>query len=108
MGMFTWVTDDTKRSICNRSSEKKTFTVYMLDHKGNSWKEENYEGYGVFGGKDYYELLAEMNGLKTREEGIKLAFGIEAFRTPNLVENPEWKWINKHTVECPSQGFIYE
>lgn len=50
-------------------------TVTMIDDKGNKWTEENYEGYGVFGGKDYYELLAEMNGLESdRQLGIDLAF----------------------------------
>ena len=34
----------------------------MTDDKGNRWEESNYDGYGVFGGKDYYALLDEMNG----------------------------------------------
>jgi hypothetical protein len=28
----------------------------MIDDKGNIWEEKEYDGYGVFGGKDYYEL----------------------------------------------------
>ena len=71
MGFFSWKTQDTDRSIPNRWSTRKPFTVVMLDDKGNKWFEQNYDGYGRFGGKDYYELLAEMNGLvsiKTGEE----------------------------------------
>ena len=60
MGQFSWITDDTDRQI--GSMEENTITVYMHDDKGNVWKEDEYEGYGEFGGKDYYELVAEMNG----------------------------------------------
>lgn len=28
---------------------------------GTDYVEDNYEGYGVFGGRDFYELLADMN-----------------------------------------------
>jgi hypothetical protein len=41
--------------------------VVMCDDKGNKYVEECYEGYGVFGGKDFYELVAEMNGHKVTE-----------------------------------------
>lgn len=76
MGFFSWITHDTNRSICNRHSGRPTFPVTMSDDKGNKWHERSYDGCGVFGDKDYYELLAEMNGLKTREEGIDLELGI--------------------------------
>ena len=41
--------------------------VVMCDDKGNKYVEECYEGYGVFGGKDFYELVAEMNGYRVME-----------------------------------------
>ena len=75
MGFFSWHTNDTDRSIANKYSGRTTFNVYMRDNKGNVWVESDYEGYGRFGGKDYYELLAEMNGLGSdRETGIWLQF----------------------------------
>ena len=74
MGFFSWKTQDTHDSIQNIHSEMHTFPVQMHDNQGNVWEESNYDGYGVFGGKDYYELLAEMNGLVGRSEGIRLAF----------------------------------
>ena len=58
---------DTDKSIANHWSNRSTFPVDMIDDKGNVYHEDNYEGYGVFGGKDYYVLLAEMNGLKPDE-----------------------------------------
>lgn len=60
MGQFSWMTDDTDTQI--GSMRENTITVYMHDNKGNVWKEDEYDGYGVFGGKDYYDLVAEMNG----------------------------------------------
>ena len=68
MGFFSWKTQDTDRSIANNYSTRKTFTVVMIDNKGNKWVEQSYEGYGVFGNKDYYELLAEMNGVVERDK----------------------------------------
>ncbi len=58
MGFFSWKTMDTDKSISNAYSNRGTFRVQMVDDKGNVWTEDNYEGYGVFGGKDYYELHA--------------------------------------------------
>ena len=73
MGFFSWKTQDTNKSIWNVHSGRKTFSVYMVDHQGNKWKEEEYDGYGDFGGKDYYVLLDEMNGgTGDRERGINL------------------------------------
>ena len=80
MGFFSWKTSDTGRSIANHFSSRDTFPVYMKDDKGNVWIERNYGGYGEFGQKDYYELLAEMNGYTDREEGIKLELGYSGIK----------------------------
>lgn len=86
----------------------------MTDHKGNKWVEDNYEGYGIFGGKDYYELLAEMNGLSSRDEGCDLAFKDSPSGTnpdclhPNLSESIGWKWLNEIPKCCEFQGFFYQ
>lgn len=73
-GQFSWFTQDTEQQIGSERENTLPF-VYMHDDKGNKWLEKNYEGYGEFGGKDYYELLDQMNGGEgDRENGIKLAF----------------------------------
>lgn len=64
MGYFSWITSDTKRSIPNVNSGRKQFTVHMITENGMVFTEEEYDGYGVFGGKDIYELIAEMNNLE--------------------------------------------
>ena len=61
--MWSYFTQDTHVRIVNG----RPMHVVMCDDKGNKYVEECYEGYGVFGGKDYYELLAEMNGYSVTE-----------------------------------------
>jgi hypothetical protein len=76
MGFFSWFTSDTERSIANRWSARKTFPVHMITEDGQIFTENDYDGYGVFGGKDLYVLAAEMNGYKgeTDEETRMLFF----------------------------------
>ena len=126
MGFFSWKTQDTDKSIANQYSTRPTFRVQMLDDKGNVWTEDNYEGYGVFGGKDYYELLAEMNGFVSvenadnytddmRMKGIDLAFKDSPngdnpeVKFPNLVEMADgWQYDPKGPESCNDQGFFYD
>jgi hypothetical protein len=115
MGFFSWKTQDTDRSIANKHSGRLTFPVYMIDDKGNEWYEPDYDGYGTFGGKDYYELLAEMNGLPSdRMLGIELAFKDtpSGYNTkakfPNLVEEAEgWDYVSCSPESCEYQGYFY-
>jgi hypothetical protein len=129
MGFFSWNTQDTNKSIANHYSTRRTFKVYMIDDKGNKWEEDNYDGYGVFGGKDYFELLAEMNGVLDREivslegeaytdymrgRGIELAFhnnpsgyATEGVLYPNLTENANWPYDKSGPESCNEQGFFY-
>lgn len=110
MGFFSWKTQDTNKSISNVYSGKPTFTVYMVNPLTfKSYKEDNYEGYGVFGGKDFYELVAELNGKSTRSEGIDIAFSNKPYVSPILVENPviAKKYKGKVPETCSKQGFFY-
>ena len=132
MGFFSWKTQDTDKSIANKYSIRRTFRVQMMDNKGNVWTEDDYDGYGVFGGKDYYELLAEMNGVVERDkvelqgeaytdymrgEGINLAFskgngsgvGTEGIYYPNLIEMAKgWTYEMSGPDSCDFQGFFYD
>ena len=110
MGFFSWETQDTNRSISNKYSNRPTFTVYMVNPlTGEFYQEDNYEGYGVFGGKDFYELLAEMNGKKTRYEGLDIVYGGDTYISPILVENLDnWeRYKDQIPVYCEFQGFFY-
>lgn len=116
MGFFSWKTNDTGKSIPNKfQNNRPTFRVYMKDNKGNVWIENDYEGYGEFGGKDYYELLAEMNGLPSdRIAGINLAFKDSPNGDnpnclhPNLFEKEYSRWIDEAPEGCKDQGFFYD
>jgi hypothetical protein len=133
MGFFSWKTQDTDKSIANKYSIRSTFRVQMMDDKGNVWTENDYDGYGEFGGKDYYELLAEMNGAYVdkefrdtmtdgqytnmmRMEGINMAFngntmgvGTEGVKYPNLVEMADgWRYDPIGPENCEYQGFFYD
>jgi hypothetical protein len=113
MGFFSWNTQDTDCSIANQHSNRMPFTVYMHDDKGNVWKEDNYDGYGEFGGKDYYELVSEMNGgISDRQAGIDMAFIDHRpnpnIKYPNLTETPDWEWIDEEPENCEYQGYFYD
>jgi hypothetical protein len=91
-GQFSWMTQDTGQQI--GSEDENTILVYMFDDKGNFYYENNYEGYGDFGGMDYYSLLDKMNGGRgDRGRGIDLAFGNEKTASrvlfPALVAKPD-------------------
>jgi hypothetical protein len=107
MGLFSWKTQDTDESIPASGSTRESFTVYMSDGK-TTWKEDNYEGYGEFGGKDYYELLDEMNGGSgDRGAGIDLAFNEKRddVKFPSLTRNGHF--YNEEPQQCEYQGWFY-
>ncbi len=117
MGCFSWIAQDTRKPIYMTGYQKAGYeqlTYYMWDNKGNCWKEPDYEGYGMFGGKDYYILLAEMNKTygkdvtedEKREHGISIEFGSNNADIifPNLTETKIWKWKNKQPASHYNQG----
>ena len=74
-GQFSWMTHDTDEQI--GSEKENTIDVYMVDDQGNSYHEPEYDGYGNFGGEDYYDVLATMNGFTQEDIGIKNKKGHE-------------------------------
>ena len=104
-GMFSFKTLGDNKPISARNGAD----IYMFDDKGNMWHEENYEGYGIFGGKDFFELMAEMNGEEGRDAGIDLYFsGKRGVLYPALTRDENFKWKrHKFTTKIkddPSQG----
>ena len=117
MGCFSWITQDTDMSILMDGHGPKSLqgkTYYMWDNKGNCWAEPKYEGYGVFGKKDYFVLLAEMNCNyddnvsfdAKREYGIGLEYSSnkDGILFPNFTEYPSWVWRNEQPKQCFYQG----
>ena len=64
MGQFSWLATDTGESIKNDQHKgyQKVKMVYK-DQKGVQQiaEEDEYEGYGEFGGIDFYEAIVWMN-----------------------------------------------
>lgn len=111
MGQYSWFTQDTHHRIINGEEH----TIYMTDNKGTYYTEHCYEGYGVFGGKDYYELLAEMNGYPAdRYKGIELAFadGYTNGDNPNVLHPSltelEPMYMGGAPESDPNQGWIVD
>jgi hypothetical protein len=121
MGFFSWKTCDTDESIANKYSNRPTFTVHMIAPDGQVFTEKDYDGYGEFGGKDFYDLLCELNGLpEDRSAGIDLVFKGNAGGDntpgviyPKFVENLENNVVAQYnslpnSKSCDDQGFFYD
>jgi len=107
MGFFSFKTQDTDQSIPNYFSSRPTFSVTMTDDKGNKWTEDDYEGYGIFGGKDFYELLDEMNGGDgDRHAGLELSFSNKPHKSPSLSRRGDY-YDGDAPETCPDQGYFY-
>lgn len=120
MGFFSWKTAE-GQSIANAYSSRPTFTVWMVMPDGTKYEEDRYGGDGIFGGKDFYEAVAELNGYAgssdeedMRGYGIGLFFGDAAgerkgVMTPRLTSDPNKKWEDLTDPEhCPDQGYFYD
>jgi len=120
MLFFSIKTCDTKRSIANSYSKKKTFDVHLITPCGQVFTEKDYDGYGEFGGKDYYELLAELNGAgQDREMGITIAFkdNPSGDNTPNVIYPKLVEFLDQdvetqynrlpNPKSCKYQGYFY-
>lgn len=93
MHYFAFETEDTKEHIWEFLYNKTLVTpVYMVDDKGNSWEEKNYRGQGDFGGKNYFELVAEMNGRRgknLKEKGFKLVWNRPVSKSAKPLKFPK-------------------
>lgn len=129
-GQFSWMTQDSGEQI--GSERENRITVFMYDNEGNQYKEDKYEGYGEFGGMDYYELVAKMNGYteedlegykgsfkEMRQLGIDLAFGKLKTKDkkgktlfPALVTDPRYNWkrhdFTQEAENDPNQSWYVE
>lgn len=61
MGYFSFITNDTKRSIPIAVAGRKSFPVHLWIPGKKLATEYGYDGYGDFGEYDYFEVFAELN-----------------------------------------------
>lgn len=98
------------QSLPAQGSVRPTFTVDMVLPDGTRYVEEGYDGYGEFGGKDFFESVAELNGMSGRDDGISLyhAAGVAKI-LPRLTRSRTKKWEELSDPEdCPDQGYFYD
>jgi hypothetical protein len=132
MGLFSWLTANTGRSICYINAEYSTFPVYihgiLPDGTRVRFLEKSYEGSGDFGGKDYFVLLSEMNPVEGkvisddelhRSRGIRLGHRYKDVQSngamgnlkyPQLTESPKAPVMQSFETcceDCPAQGYFY-
>lgn len=129
MGCFSWKCSDSGRSICASGNlgNFSTFPVVMIAPDGRRWVEKDYDGYGRFGGKDIYELVAELNGVPSGSSlDEKRSYGIDCcFRDnpsgefelaaklgvvlPKLFENLSAEYDSAgFPRNCEAQGYFYD
>lgn len=113
-GFFSWLTADTQESISNKYSARGALSVVMLDCDNNAYIEENYAGFGVFGGVDYFESLAGTNGLKDRAEAVEI-YTLSPYKITNTIkfitlsgfENGlTYKKVGNSEI-CKNRGYLY-
>ena len=128
MGFFSWYTSDTHTSISNRYSVMGALPVYLLCPDGTKIYEDNYDGYGRFGGYDIFTLLAKWNApekvkeLEGDEEEIRM-LGIALTYDGNckdnnanlkypikIVENPNirYEFAEPAKPDDEHQGYFYD
>ena len=118
-------------------SSRKTFTVHMITEDHQVFTEPAYQGYGVFGGKDIYVLIGNLNKCPHKEEeeirnwtfnfiykpeyGTFSQLAKRGIKVPKIVRHlpknhsymssVEWKqyWNSlSFPQDCPDQGYFYK
>jgi hypothetical protein len=117
MGFFSWITSEGE-SISNSFSDRGALPVYMYLPDDTKVYEDKYEGYGMFGGLDFYAEVAKLNAPEQcvgdidtdRLLGIDLAFN----RTKPRLIVPRFSIYRSTTYKklsdpevCPDQGYFY-
>ena len=113
MGFFSWKTADTDESVSNLYSIRGAHPCKMLSPDGRVFEETDYAGYGFFGGKDYYELVSELNGISEGDlsmEGIRLVHSGKPCILPKIVSLDCASSFDSlpDSPVCPLQGFFYD
>lgn len=114
MEYFSWKTSEGV-SISNWRSSRGPLPVYMLTPDGRKVFEERYDGYGDFGGLDFFAVIDELNNGRcpdcgNRDDGIDTYYDKSRYplRLPRFTTDPTKTWEELNDPEyCPDQGYFY-
>ncbi len=121
MGFFSWKTQDTHESIMNEFTATPTVNFWFVFIDKNGERQDvlvpSYNGYGEFAGFDFHEVLANMNGLNGRDNGISIEVGTmptklvgKTIMWPQLFQECQLgKKVDftKEMESCPYQGYFF-
>jgi hypothetical protein len=110
MGFFSWLKSDDGQPIRNRHTEGGATPCKLLLPDGTEIKCDAYDGYGSFGGLDFYELCDQLNGGDgtDRARGIKIGLdrkpGIVLPKLVSMDCKDKWEDL-PDSLEDPDQGY---
>lgn len=136
MGQFSWLTKSGEQIRNEHHQGQKVWMVFKANggvlFNGEVLdiivvREDKYEGYGMFGGLDYYEVLYDMNsdkisgypdGTDPRDIGIDLVYGQHELNgkvefpqlfthEPSINEIESINWFEPNP-EDPNQGWVVD
>lgn len=120
MVQCSWKTSDSKESIRNNHSGKTKQTIYMVLPDNKYVSEKDYDGYGVFGSRNYFEEVERFNEPFAKaitnpndnaDKGVELdewgrAHLKEYSQVSYIVDDAYKKYIKKTKSKISKQGFI--
>ncbi len=110
MGFFSWKCAECNESVSNKHSSRIDDSDCMLVTPNETYHDPEYDGYGVFGEVDVYELLGDgdrIKGIDHYHSGDRdsLPFTIKVVHTRCCGKN--YDELNE-SKNCSEQGFFYE
>jgi len=109
MGFFSWKCAECNESVSNKHSSRIDDSDCMLVTPNETYHDPEYDGYGVFGKVDVYELLGDGDREKAIEtfysdDRESLPFKIKIVHT--ICAGKSYDELNE-SENCPEQGYFY-
>ena len=110
MGFFSWKCAECNESVSNKHSIRIDDSDCMLVTPNETYHDPEYDGYGVFGKVDVYEMLGDGD----RNKGIETSFHGDKESLPFKIKIVHSRCHHKtydeldESERCSEQGFFYD